>query len=75
MSVEVRIRDHPGGLAELLEQVADLAANVISVEHDRTAADLGMGEVDVSLHLETRGPQHCAQVLAELRERGFRLRG
>jgi threonine dehydratase len=73
LSLDVRIPDHPGGLAELLHEVAALAANVISVEHVRTAADLGMGEVDVSLHLETKGPEHCAQVAAVLRERGFRV--
>jgi threonine dehydratase len=71
--LRVRIPDHPGGLADLLREVADLSANVISVEHDRTAGDLGMGEVDVALHLETRGPDHIDRVAAALRERGFRL--
>ena len=74
MSVSVRIPDHPGGLADLLQNVASLAANVISVEHDRTATDLVMGEVDVSLHLETRGREHCEHVRAGLRDRGFRVR-
>jgi threonine dehydratase len=73
LHLEVRIPDHPGGLATLLHEVASLRANVISVEHVRTAPDLGMGEVDVSLHLETRGPEHCAQVRADLADGGFRI--
>ena len=55
----MRISDRPGGLAALLAEVAALAANVIEVEHLRTTAGLSVGEVDVSLHLETRGPEHC----------------
>ena len=73
LDLSVRIPDHPGGLAALLEVVAGAGANVISVDHVRTAADLGIGEVDVSLHLETRGSEHCAHVAATVRERGFRV--
>ena len=74
LGVDVRIPDHPGGLAELLTAVASLSANVISVEHDRTAFDLSVGEVDVTLHLETRGADHCTEVVTQLRARGFRVR-
>jgi threonine dehydratase len=73
LNLELRIPDHPGGLATLLHEVATLRANVISVEHVRTAPDLGMGEVDVAVHLETRGPQHCAAVREGLATRGFRI--
>jgi threonine dehydratase len=73
MRISVRIPDSPGGLADLLQHVASLSANVISVEHDRTAPDLVMGQVDVSLHLETRGSEHCGQVRAGLADQGFRV--
>jgi threonine dehydratase len=46
---------------------------VISVDHDRTASDVGIGEVDVFLHLETRGAEHCDHVRSGLRDRGFRV--
>jgi threonine dehydratase len=73
LNLELRIPDHPGGLATLLQEVAALRANVLSVEHVRTAPDLGMGEVDVAVHLETRGPAHCASVRDGLAGRGFRI--
>ncbi|MEU5389137.1 hypothetical protein, partial [Kitasatospora cineracea] len=28
-------------------------------------------EVEVDLHLETKGPEHCAAVIGELREDGY----
>ncbi|HSO02902.1 MAG TPA: threonine ammonia-lyase [Candidatus Limnocylindrales bacterium] len=74
LQLRVRISDRPGGLAALLAEVAALSANVISVEHLRTTAGLSVGEVDVSLHLETRGPEHCEQVAAGLAASGFRVR-
>ena len=74
LQLRVRIPDRPGGLADLLAEVATLSANVISVEHLRTTVGLSVGEVDVSLHLETRGPEHCERVAAELRSSGFRVR-
>lgn len=74
LQLRVRISDRPGGLAGLLAEVAALAANVISVEHLRTSAGLSVGEVDVSLHLETRGPEHCELVAAALQASGFRVR-
>lgn len=74
LQLRVRISDRPGGLAGLLAEVATLAANVISVEHLRTTVGLSVGEVDVSLHLETRGPEHCEHVATQLRSRGFRVR-
>ena len=73
LQLRVRISDRPGGLAGLLAEVATLAANVISVEHLRTTVGLSVGEVDVSLHLETRGPEHCEHVATQLRSRGFRV--
>ncbi len=74
LQLRVRIPDRPGGLAGLLAEVAVLSANVISVEHVRTTVGLSVGEVDVSIHLETRGPEHCEEVAVGLRERGFRVR-
>ncbi len=73
LDLNARIPDHPGGLAALLTQVAELGANVIGVDHVRSAPDLGMGEVDVSVHLETRGPAHRDAVTDGLLERGFRV--
>ncbi len=73
VGLRVRVADHPGALAELLGEVATLAANVLSVEHVRTAGGLSMGEVDVTLHLETRGHDHAQQVAASLRDRGYRV--
>ncbi len=71
LTLRARLGDHPGALADLLGEVAALGANVISVEHERMGAGLMLGEVDVRLHLETRGPEHCRAVAEGLSVRGW----
>ncbi len=71
LSVQVRIPDRPGALARLLGQLAEAEANVLDVVHQRTSAQLHLDEVDVALQVETRGPEHCDSVAAQLRAAGY----
>lgn len=73
LSFRVRISDRPGGLVQLLAEVAAADASVVEVEHVRTDARLHVDEVEVRLQLETRGEEHCAEVLARLRAAGYPL--
>ncbi|WGX98161.1 threonine ammonia-lyase [Nocardioides sp. L-11A] len=67
LSVRVRIPDRTGGLAGLLAELVRCEVNVQEVAHDR-ATRHALGEVDVSLQLETRGREHTRAVVATLRE-------
>ena len=73
LSFRLRIPDHPGELARLLGLLADAGANVLDVEHQRTGPKLDLDEVQVALQLETRGPEHCDEVLGRLRAAGYPL--
>lgn len=68
------IRDQPGGLAELLTRLADLGANVLDVVHERTRASLSVTDVDVLVHVETRGATHRQRIVAGLSEHGYEVR-
>jgi threonine dehydratase len=70
LSCRLRIPDRPGELAGLLQLVAAQGANVLSVEHSRTGSQLHLGEVEIALSAETRGEEHCEQLLAALRDAG-----
>lgn len=70
LSIHVRVVDRPGALAGLLGLIAELGGNVIDVEHSRVSGALGLGEVEVALRLETRGPRHRVEVLEALRASG-----
>lgn len=69
--VATRVADRPGELARLLSVVADLGANVVSVEHHRLSRNLRLGAVEVQLELETKGPEHVEATLDALQEGGW----
>jgi len=73
LSFRLRIPDRPGELARLLDVLASTQANVLDVEHLRTGPYLHLDEVEVALQIETRGPDHCDEVLERLRESGYPL--
>jgi threonine dehydratase len=75
LSLRLRLADRPGALATLLGVLTVVDANVVDVGHVRTDPRLGLTEVEVELHLETKGPEHCAEVGAALREAGYDVVG
>jgi threonine dehydratase len=71
LALRVRIPDRPGSLAALLSGLAAVQANVLDVVHERTRAWLAVDEVEVFLHVETRGPEHRERVVTHLRQQGY----
>ncbi|WP_448625416.1 threonine ammonia-lyase [Geodermatophilus sp. URMC 64] len=71
LSLRLRVPDRPGSLAAVLSELAAVGANVLEVEHERTGARLHVGEVEVFVVLETRGPDHAAEVTAALVRAGY----
>jgi threonine dehydratase len=69
-----RVRDRPGGLAELLNLVARARANLVNIDHIREAVPLHVRETGVELTLETRGSAHTEEVLAVLVDAGYDVR-
>ncbi|GCD20582.1 threonine ammonia-lyase [Cellulomonas algicola] len=75
LALRVRIDDRPGALASLLQDIAEAGGNVMHLTHARTGSDLAFDQVTVSAQVETKGPEHCAQVMAHLRATGYQVQG
>lgn len=73
LQLSIRISDTPGALAGVLRDVAALGGNVMDVAHARTGGDLAFDEVAIEVRVETKGAEHCAQLVRRLREAGYRL--
>ena len=73
LTLRVTVPDRPGELAALLGRVSEFGANVVDVAHSRIAGSLAIGEVVVALSLETQGPQHQEELLADLDAAGYQL--
>lgn len=68
-----RITDQPGELHRLLGLIADAGANIVGIEHHREGASARIGDVDVLLQVETKGPEHIADLTASLSAEGYEV--
>jgi threonine dehydratase len=64
--IRVSARDIPGSLAKITTTVAEAGANIDEVHHQRAFTTLAAQNVEIELVIQTRGPQHIADVLAQL---------
>ncbi len=71
--ISTKVADAPGGLAGLLTTIADGGVNILEVTHVRDQAELDLSQTSVDLVLETRGPDHIAQLTAELAAAGYEV--
>ena len=67
----VRCTDRPGHLAKLLGEVAAHGANIVDVDHRRQDPRLRLGEVEISMSVETRGAAHADRLTGALRAAGY----
>jgi len=71
LKLRIDLQDAPGALAELASQLAGLGANILHVSHDRRTAEVALGQTEVRLELETRGPEHITAIIEHLEAAGY----
>ena len=70
----VTLLDRPGSLGKLLNDIAALGANILSVEHDRLTVGLNPNEIDVHVSCEVGGKEHGDRVLDQLIQNGYHVK-
>jgi threonine dehydratase len=74
LKLRIPLPDRPGQLARTAEIIAASNANVVEVLHTRHGSGMQISQVELELHIETRGPEHAELVIHNLREAGFNPR-
>ncbi|MGJ0204973.1 threonine ammonia-lyase [Leucobacter sp. gxy201] len=74
MKLRILLPDVPGQLVRTATIVAEQNANVVEVIHTRHATELPVSEVELELHIETRGHAHGDAVAQALRDAGYTVR-
>ena len=69
----IALEDKPGQLLHVSDIVSSCGANVISVHHDRSDANMAITSCFLKLGLETRDNDQIEQIKSRLREEGFNL--
>ncbi len=74
LKLRILLPDVPGQLVRTASIVAGKNANVVEVLHTRHATELPISEVELELHIETRGVEHGQEVVQALRDAGYEVR-
>ena len=74
LKLRIPLPDRPGQLARTAALVAEANANVVEVLHTRHTGGMQISQVELELHIETRGPEHADEVLQRLRDEGYEPR-
>jgi threonine dehydratase len=74
LKLRIPLPDRPGQLARTSAIVAEQNANVVEVQHTRHGTGLQISQVELELHIETRGPEHADRVIEALRSEGYEPR-
>lgn len=71
VKLDATINDQPGGLEKLLRVFRTLGANVLEVHHHRFGSEAPIGQIKVSVTVETRDREHIKILKSMLVEEGF----
>lgn len=71
LTIRMLLDDRPGSLATISRIIAESDANVTGVDHTRIGGAINMGDVSITVNMETKGHEHWEQVLRNLRAEGF----
>ncbi|WP_204881578.1 threonine ammonia-lyase [Pseudoglutamicibacter cumminsii] len=71
LTIKMMLQDRAGELATISRIIADSSANVTRVDHTRIGGALSMGDVAITIDMETNGHEHSDEVLDALRAHGY----
>jgi len=69
--LRVHLPDYPGALYRLTGILADHRANIVETAYDRAYHGVNLGDTAIDITMETRGPDHIAELLAALVTAGY----
>ncbi len=72
--LKLTVLDRPGGIAPLLDEVAQTGANVVEIFHRRAIWLAPLGKVGIELILEVRDESHGQEVQKHLEDVGYHVR-
>ena len=69
--LRIHLPDYPGALHRLTGILADHRANIVETAYDRAYHGVNLGDTAIDITMETRGPDHIAELLSALVGGGY----
>jgi threonine dehydratase len=70
----ILLKDKPGALKEVVDEIASLSVNIVEVVHDRLSSNIEAGTAGVTLSLETEGREHAQKLIAHLKAKNIQFK-
>ena len=74
MKIFILLKDKPGALKEVVDELASFSANIVEVVHDRLSSDVRAGTTGVTLSLETEDQNHMDKLIQHLKEKNIEFK-
>ncbi|MFY9911304.1 MAG: threonine ammonia-lyase [Candidatus Sulfotelmatobacter sp.] len=69
--LRVHLPDYPGALHRLTGILAQHRANIVETAYDRAYHNVNLGDTAIDITMETRGPDHIAELISALGANGY----
>ncbi|MFZ0980388.1 MAG: threonine ammonia-lyase [Candidatus Acidiferrales bacterium] len=69
--LRIHLPDHPGALHRLSGVIAEHKANIVETQYNRAYYGVLLGDTVIDITMETRGPEHVAELSAALDAAGY----
>ena len=69
VKIFILLKDKPGALKEVVDELASLSANIVEVVHDRLSSNVHAGTTGVTLSLETEDQKHMDKLIQHLKDK------
>ena len=74
MKIFILLKDKPGALKEVVDELAALSANIVEVVHDRLSSNVHAGTTGVTLSLETEDQKHTDKLIQHLKDKNIEFK-
>ena len=69
--LRIHLPDHPGALERVARVIAQHKANIVETNYDRAYYGVSLGDTAIDITMETRGPEHVAELMTALDTAGY----
>ena len=73
LKISVLLKDKPGALKELVDEISSINVNIVEVIHDRLSTDVSAGSAGVTISLETEDQNQSNELIYHLQEKDIKF--
>ena len=73
LKISVLLKDKPGALKELVDEISSINVNIVEVIHDRLSTNVSAGSAGVTISFETEDQNQSNELINHLQEKDIKF--